>query len=194
MRARGFTLVELLVAVAVLAVVAALAWGGLATLARTRADIEAEHVRLQALSRSLGRFEADVRAALARPVRGEAGEILPALRGEPGLLELSRGLAPSLIEATEPDLRRIAWRRSGARLERLSWAALDRTPGAQPAVESLLEGVQDLQLRYLDAQGRWQSRWLAGEERLPLAVELQLALDGQGSLRRVIELPAAEAR
>jgi len=187
--AGGFTLVELLVAVGVLAVVAALAWGGLATLSSSRAQIEAEHLRLEALSRSFGRFEADLRAAVARPVRGEFGDSLPALRGEPGYLEFTRGLPTSLIESSGPDLRRVAWRQAGSTMERLVWPTLDRAPGASPIVEAMLPDVLGFELRYIDAQGRSMQRWLDGADRLPRAVELRLDLQGQGSVRRLIELP-----
>jgi len=187
--AGGFTLVELLVAVGVLAVVAALAWGGLATLSSSRAQIEAEHLRLEALSRSFGRFEADLRAAVARPVRGEFGDSLPALRGEPGYLEFTRGLPTSLIESAGPDLRRVAWRQTGSTMERLVWPTLDRAPGASPIVEAMLPDVLGFELRYIDAQGRSMQRWLDGADSLPRAVELRLDLQGQGSVRRLIELP-----
>lgn len=186
---QGFTLVELLVAVAVLALLATLAWGGLATLSRSRAQIEAEHVRLEALSRSFGRFEADLRAALARPVRDEFGASLAALRGEPGYLEFTRGMPTSLIESSGPDLRRVAWQQTGTVLERLVWPTLDRAPGASPVVEAMLPDVTRLELRYIDAQGRSMERWLGAAESLPRAVELRLELQDQGSLRRLIELP-----
>ncbi len=192
-RARGFTLVELLVAVAVLAVVAALAWGGLASVARTRALIEAEQLRLAALTRAFGRFEADLRAAIARPVRDGAGAEGPALRGEPALLEVTRGLPPSLIETGGADLARVAWSLQSGSLQRAAWMVLDRPAGIAPPSEALVPGTSRIEFRYLDAQGRWQSRW-ADSVRLPLAVELRLGIEDLGELRRVVELPAAEPR
>lgn len=192
-RARGFTLVELLVAVAVLAVVAALAWGGLASVARSRALIEAEQVRLAALTRAFGRFEADLRAAVARPVRDGAGAELPALRGEPALLEVTRGLPPSLIETGGADLARVAWSLQSGSLQRAAWTVLDRPVGLAPLTEALVPEADRIEFRYLDAQGRWQSRW-ADSVRLPLAVELRLGIEDLGELRRVVELPAPEPR
>lgn len=192
-RARGFTLVELLVAVAVLAVVAALAWGGLAAVARSRALIEAEQQRLAALTRAFGRFEADLRAAVARPVRDGAGAESPALRGEPALLEVTRGLPPSLIETGGADLARVAWSLQSGSLQRAAWMVLDRPAGVAPLGEALVPDASRIEFRYLDAQGRWQSRW-ADSVRLPLAVELRLGVADLGELRRVVELPAAEPR
>lgn len=192
-RAHGFTLVELLVAVAVLAVVVALAWGGLAAVARSRALIEVEQVRLAALTRAFGRFEADLRAALARPVRDGTGAEVPALRGEPALLEVTRGLPPSLIETGGADLARVAWSLQSGSLQRAAWTVLDRPAGVAPLGEALVPEASRIEFRYLDAQGRWQSRW-ADSDRLPQAVELRLGIEDLGELRRVVELPAQEPR
>jgi len=190
-RIAGFTLVEVLVAVAILAVVAALAWGGLAAIARSRDQIASEQARLGDLSRALGRFESDLRAVVDRPVREAAGASVPALRGEPNRLELTRGLPPSLIENSEPDLRRVAWGLGADGLERTVWPVLDRPASVALSVETLLPGVERVELRYLDRQGRWVDRWQQTDG-LPRGVELRLQVEALGELRRVVELPSDE--
>mgnify|MGYP003462655442 CR=1 FL=1 len=76
---RGFALFELLVAMAIFSVLAALAYGGLSSVARTRGELEASGARLKALQLGVAQIGRQLRQAAVRPVRGSYGESLPAL-------------------------------------------------------------------------------------------------------------------
>ena len=89
-RACGFSLVELLVAVAVFATMAALAYGGLDSVVRTRAELGRQQEQFEAIMRSIALLERDLRQAVPRPVRGNYGEPLPAFAGAPDRLEITR--------------------------------------------------------------------------------------------------------
>lgn len=192
----GFSLLELLVAMAVFAVIALLAWSGLDTLARNRHVLAAERARLSALQQTVGQLERDLRQAVARPARDASGLDLPALLGQPSALELTRLAPGSGWQSPLPVLERIGWRCSDGELQRLRWAVPDRAANTRSLRETRLAGVTDCQWRYLDRvpSATWPPRG-AALERLPRAVELRFTLDGVGELRRVIELAdnAAEA-
>jgi general secretion pathway protein J len=90
-RAKAFSLLELLVALAVFAALAAAAYGGLAEIARARGAIAERQDRLAAIVRAVSTFERDLRQAVSRPVRGGArGAIVPALAGAADRIELTR--------------------------------------------------------------------------------------------------------
>lgn len=188
----GFTLIEVVVSLAVFAVVAALAWGGLDRLLRAREVIDSQTASMAALQQAMGRYERDVRQAALRPVRDAAGEPLPALRGSADGLELTRLVGEGGWVREAPALERVAWRCEDGRLQRLRWPVLDRSGGTQPVIEDLLEGVFDCRWRFLDAQGE-QAVWpLPGgtpeTAGLPRGVEWRFRLEGSGELRRVLEL------
>jgi general secretion pathway protein J len=67
---RGFSLIELLIALAVFATMAALAYGGLDSVARTRAELGRQQDAFRDLMRGVGLIERDLRQAISRPVRG----------------------------------------------------------------------------------------------------------------------------
>jgi len=82
----GFTLLEVVVAVALFAVVSTLAYGGLAAVLRSREQLSEASAQLAQLQLAMQMFERDVRSAVLRPVRDGYGEVLPALMGDPTAL------------------------------------------------------------------------------------------------------------
>ena len=210
MRGRGgFTLLELVVALAVFAVLATLAYGGLRQVLQARERLEAVDRELAAVQQAFAALERDLLQAADRPVRDALGDELPAFvgRGEPGegpVLELTRAGRPNPVGLRRSHLERVAYALQGGRLERWSWEALDRAPGALPYREVLLEGVRSLRLRFLGPSGSgpagdgWQPDWPppslpasraggeGGAPALPRAVELELELEGWGALRRLL--------
>lgn len=203
MKRRGFSLVELLVAVAVFAALAATAWGALSRLALTRAAVEEAQQRLADVARSVSTLERELRHLVARPVRDGSGALLPALAGRGDALEFTTiGVAqPGLENGSR--LQRVAWQGHDGALWRQHWEVLDRVPGSTPQRVRRLDDAGVLRVRYLGCDGQWRQDWPppralacagpAAEEAssLPRAVELRLAPDGLGELRRLVELPAA---
>ena len=69
MRRAGFALLEVLVAVVIFAVIAAIAYRGLDTVSRTRTQLAAANARLRELSIAIHLIETDLGQVVARPVR-----------------------------------------------------------------------------------------------------------------------------
>ena len=199
-RTRGFSLIELLVALAVFAALAAAAYGGLAQIAATRGALAKQQDRFAQVVRAVSMLERDLRQAISRPVRGNGrGDYLPALAGTGDRIELTRiGFANPLAEPRS-NLERVAYAVDARKLMRGRYLALDRAPDAAPATTAVLDNTQGLSLRYLGSDGAWRSTWPPSEaptdmktyELLPRAVELRVVTGDIGELRRVIELPSA---
>ena len=199
----GFSLLELVVALAVFAALAAAAYGGLSSVARTRGDLAEKQDRLAAIVRAVSTLERDLRQAVSRPVRGNSrGEPVPALLGGADRIELTRlGFANPRAESRS-NLERVVYVTDGSMLRRGRYAVLDRAPDSAPAVSTLLEKVDALRLRYLGSDGVWRNAWPPAEvpagaldgasltELLPRAVEFRIDTGDTGELRRVIELPS----
>lgn len=172
---RGFTLVEMLVALLIFGMIAA---GGVAMLSfsvRAQSATTRKFEELAGLNRTLSILSADLAQAVARPTRDERGTRLPAFVGEPGgaadpALRLVRGGWSNLDGADRPSLQKVAYRVANGVLERISYPMLDGAAPLAPA--ALLDGVTDLRLRYR-YRGAWSDRWdgTAGAP-LPEALEL----------------------
>lgn len=188
---RGFTLLEMIVALAIFAVMGLAAYVGLDAALKTQARLKREDGRWRAVAMFWLRLETDLRAALPRPLRVRGGQRLPAWMAVPqataaneAQLELTRagegGLAPPW---------RVGYRLRDGRLEWLLWPTLDAASDVDPRAVTLLEGVAVCEFRYLDGQGIWQPRWpVANEAERPRAVRVRLVLDDGSEVQRSFAL------
>ncbi|HLS81816.1 MAG TPA: type II secretion system minor pseudopilin GspJ [Steroidobacter sp.] len=199
MRQSGFTLLEVLVAVAVFAIVGALAMGGYNELTRQSDIVEENASRTRAVQRTVQRLVQDFSMLEPRPVRASLGDsregALRSIRGQTPLAELTRSSWPNPAGVQRSTLQRVAWRLEDDRLIRDYWVVLDRTLNSEPTSALMLEGVQRLELRFMDANRSWHEQWpplgysAPDLPRVrPIAVEIKLDLEDWGEIVRLVEV------
>lgn len=202
-KSAGFTLIELLVALAVFAILALLAYGGLSGMLNTRALSDERADALRELQLAYRTVERDIEEWVPREVRDEYGQAKPALiaGSEIGAaLELTRGGWRNPAEQPRSTLQRVAYAVQDEKLLRSTWLSLDRPADAQPDEQTLIEGVSELRLRFLDESDTWQERWPpAGQAPteqgtqapvpVPRALEMVLVTERWGELRWLFRFP-----
>lgn len=190
----GFTLLELLVALSIFALLAAMAYGGLNTVMKARAATDAQALRLSQLQYTFFWLGRDIEQTVNRTVRDEYGDPQPALRGiELGdyRLALTRGGWRNPVHRPRSTLQRVAYGLRDDQLLRVYWNVLDRAPDSQPVENVLLDGVERLELRYLDAKKEWHDDWpaavtgAAANTAPPLAVEVTIETKQEGRITRL---------
>ncbi|HYI63744.1 MAG TPA: type II secretion system minor pseudopilin GspJ [Allosphingosinicella sp.] len=187
MSVRGFTLVEMLIALAIFGMITTAGVALLTLTVRTQETSERLLDAVGTVRRTGALLTADMAQAAARSRRDGDGRPRPAFTGGDGGEELLIALVRTGWEdeeASHGSLQRVEYRLTGGRLERWSFAAVD---GAGPATAApLLEGVRRARLRYRDREGLWRARWDPTDvAQLPVAVELVTDSEGRGVLRQL---------
>ncbi len=198
-RQRAFTLIEVLVAMAVFAVLAGFAYSTLGQTLLSAEILNERMDRLQALQRTMRLLTDDLQQLAPRPIRDELGDNLrPALDTgfQSGFaLELTRSGWSNPIVLPRGTQQRAAYRIEDGELIRFHWHALDRTLSNEPVSVTLLDGVEGLQFRFLVGNNDYTEQWpplnlsgALGARQRPRAVEITLLLEEEGEIRRLIEV------
>lgn len=214
----GFTLVEVLIAMAITALVAAIAYSSLARVMAGVEGLRASANRSYEINRAMMILSRDLRHFAARPIRDEFGEFQPALTGgELAEFELSftRTGWHNPLEHPRSSLQRVNYRIEDEALWRDSYVVLDRAGDTEPRSTLLLENVELMELAFLGkAQGaqlamendsidtaNWPENWVQDPGSVgnssspgnilaaPQALEITFTLKDWGELRRFYVLP-----
>lgn len=193
---RGFTLLELLVAVAILGVMSVMAYDGLRNFLAGRARLETRVDAFAQVVRTVGQLQQDFEHLMARPVRDALGDREPACRTfrEENVygVALTRYTPWPSLAGGAADLRRVEYRLREGRLWRREWAALDRTSATPFRERALPLAVSALTLRFFGPRG-WQDDWPAAgqgedDDAVPRAVGVTLTLPDGRVLNRLFRV------
>lgn len=196
---RGFTLVEVMVAIAIFVVVGIMAMGGYNALIKQSDIVERNAKRTRAVQSAMQRITQDFSELEPRPIRQPLGSSVdPALLSDSRtqeLAELTRSGWSNPAGVPRSTLQRVRYRLEDNKLRRDYWVVLDRTLSVEPITTLLLDHVKVMTLRYLDANHRWHDQWpppgsaSPDAARLrPIAVEINIELDDWGKLQRLVEV------
>jgi len=195
----GFTLLELLVAVAIFAVVGAMAYSGLRNIMNQQAQTEAHSERLKDLQLAYRVIQRDLEQIVDREIRNEFGDPVDALVGGSGFtgVEFSRAGYPNPAGFLRSELQRVAYVPDQDQLIRRTWRVMDRAQDSQPDEQVLIAQLHEFSMRFLGEDKEWQERWPALTQAqgsatgLPLAIEVTVELDDVGVLTWLFRLPSS---
>jgi len=195
---RGFTLIEILVAMTLMAIIGVLGFRGLDNVRHASERLSNTAARWQEIALASERIGRDVRQAFGVPGRTADGREAPAWQTRRWLDERPEAaqLIFSRLGNGEGDVQRIGYRwdkdaSGGGQLSLLLWPAVDAALPVRRYL--LLDGIAKLELSYLDAQGNWLADWpTALARQLPRALRLVMTLVEGGVVERIFDLPAAE--
>mgnify|MGYP000971149118 FL=1 len=138
--ARGFTLLELLVAVAIFALLGVGSYRLLASTISVRDAAKAHDAALIQLQRSFIVMNRDLSQAIARPIRDQYGDAVAALVLKNNVLEVTRVGVPNPLKQVRSDLQRVSYEvNNKGELVRSAWQQLDRDRGVSPQQTILLK-------------------------------------------------------
>ncbi len=194
----GFTLLELLVAMAIFATIAVISYGGLSSMLKASKSIEIDAIRLKEIQTAVLFMQRDLLSSVNRPVREEYGSTIGALRSSDQgdiLIEFTHGGRRNPAGFLRSSLQRVGYGIDDEEnLVRYIWPVLDRSQDTKPAKVELLSNVENLKFRFLNASNSWAESWppISTTKKLvplPRAVEFSFDLTDWGRIKRLIVLP-----
>jgi general secretion pathway protein J len=202
---RGFTLIEVLLAMAITMLVAVMGYAALST-AMNAAERHGDMVRrLGEMQTAVGWIVRDLRQSVDRPIVDARNDVQAALidtEENAQLLELTHTGWDNPRGQRRGALQRVRYRLdTDGNLWREHWLVLDRVDDEDHLQSvKLLGGVQRFKLQFLNGHsanakqetlgGEWIEQWpvSTGDKYLPLAVQFDIDIDGIGTVHRIVGL------
>jgi general secretion pathway protein J len=191
---RGFTLLEVMIAMAISALVYMGAYGLLDSVLITEERVSEKRVQLEEVQRAFYFMQQDVEQIFPRGVQPAFGEaVLPVVYNSvEERLEFTKVGWRNPIKRARSNMQRVAYVLEGETLYRLHWNVLDGANEEQLKKSPLMEEVKNISFRFYDpSQKQWLSEWNREDDDktvLPLAIEVVVETRVYGELTRVFKL------
>jgi len=179
----GFTLIEIIVALFIFAIVGILAAISLQSMIRAHRELNKSDQQLSQEQIAFTLLRRDISQMINRPIRNEDGAKEPAFIAS-GVDEIDftkTGLSNPLDAARQSDMQRVGYTFSGSDLVRLTWDVLDQPPKANPASQVLLSGIKTASWQFIADDGNTSSIW-------PPAVGSNMKIENPSPLPKVVLL------
>jgi len=187
MKRNGFTLVEMLVALGIFALLAAAGVGVLRSSVDVQSSVDSRLAAMSGIARLNALLSSDLGQAVDRPSRAPSGQ-RPAFVGDQSSMHFVSAGRANLDGAARSELQRIEWRSESGALNRVGFNNID---GNDDGLTSpLVRGVRSAAFRYRMLDGSWSSTFTSTEQQpLPAAVELTVTTDTEAPVVMVFGLP-----
>jgi general secretion pathway protein J len=210
-RTHGFTLIEVVVAMFVSAIMFVIGYSAINQAMIDRDEINVRQARVTEIQRSIRIVAQDFAQLIARPARdtGGNGQLMPAVMAsgtDNTLVTFTRAGWSNPAGLQRPAEQRVRYRFVDGSLVREHWLAVDPALNVEPKQRVLLTRVTAVEIRFLDPVTRnWRTEWPASSAvasgpvspanydimylTRPLAVEFTVVLEDWGRVVRLLEIP-----
>jgi general secretion pathway protein J len=191
--ARGFTLLEVLIALFIFTIISVMMSGALRTVIDAQSGTENSAERLRQLQIVLVRISRDVEQIVDRPVKNANGQDGQAFYGSArGFAFTHGGISGQSSQHNGLQRAQYIWNENG--LWRMVWEVLDQVENSpQPGQRLLLDNVTDARFEYMDDKNAFHPDWpVSGSstQPLPRAVRVTLTFKKWGAIRQLYVIPA----
>ncbi|RTK98869.1 MAG: type II secretion system protein GspJ [Proteobacteria bacterium] len=193
-RRRGFTLIEIMVAVFIFAIIATVSYRIISSLVKTKQVVDETQNKWGNLSLVNSNLERSVSRLIPLVVRDNDGNAIPALLGQEKLtgmydgqleMTLSGSIGDSVLGVKPP--KRVGYRLYKNSLYFITWPTLNRALKTLPEIDLLIDNVSVFKVEYLYGDGKWYTTWPPENgdiSSLPDAMRVNLELNSGESIVR----------
>ncbi|CCQ12759.1 General secretion pathway protein J [Pseudoalteromonas luteoviolacea B = ATCC 29581] len=196
MKQKGFTLLEVMVALAILAVVVMATHQILESTMNAQEASEETLVEIEQWQTVFRFMDQDFSQMSSREVRNEVGDEAPSyvLHGRyqfesqyDGIGFVRDGWINPISLLPRSELQAVGYRVVDDKLQRMYRIYVDQLDGTEPKVQVLLDDVEELKFEFLDKAQKWQEEWRL--KALPLAIAVTVKQKDKAQIRRVFAVP-----
>jgi len=196
-RNRGFTLIEIVVAVAIFAVITTIIFPALLQFLDTRERVTAKQQGLQSLQKTFQFMANDLRYAANRLSKDEYGDKTKTTFSisDDFLLDFT-ALYPDVSIGGQSVPRRVHWQLIDNQLERVQYPVMDPESETRSIVQSLLSDVQEIDIRASkveDGRDNTDDKW-EEQNRLPDMIEVTIVLEDDTEYQRIFTMLGADSQ
>lgn len=205
---KGFTLVELLIAVAIFATIAVMAGSGLRSVLTARDITEENAKRLSELQRGMFILQNDIEQIINRKVRDEYGDSVAAIKGSAsdGYISFTRTGVLNPLKLRRSSLQRITYQLEETDLVRMAWYYIDGALEDDAQITTIMTEVDSIEFGFLTGKDKWEEQWptmgsgsISGSskvkpEPVPKAIKMTLDLIDHGEISRLFIVPGGDAK
>ncbi|MBL4867555.1 MAG: type II secretion system minor pseudopilin GspJ [Pseudomonadales bacterium] len=210
----GFTLIELIVAVAIFAVISLGTFALFQSVLAVKDRTDIQSAALKEIQRGIAIITSDMEQIVQRPIRDQYGDYQrPLVAQHGGEIEFSKAgwtLSP-FSKTRRSEIQRVRYTMEEGALVRSHWYVLDRAGDSTPISLPLIQGVTELSFRYLQKDPQHGSQWVEmwphdgskipeptnppgpikyAPDPLPQVIELNLLTERFGSIKRLFRIVA----
>jgi len=191
-RQTGFTLLEVVVAVSIFAVMGVIAFSGLGKMTRDGQALADSNNRLSDLQFAVVYFDRDWAQVSPRRIRNQYGDEESNIVIVDDSITFTHSGWSNLLGQHRSNLQRVQYLVDDGKLLRRYWRSLDHAVGEAPIQTVLLDNVESMEVAFLNVLGKPIRSWPVDgsyNDGKPILLAFKLELPDRGEIVRLLEVP-----
>jgi general secretion pathway protein J len=187
---KGFTLIEILIALSIFAILATITSSTLYYAFNTRTRVNAQADQMSKLQLAISIVQQDILQIAERAIRGNDMRLFPVFIGQAHYVEFTRdGLTNPQSREKRSTLKRVAFACEEGKLIHRTWQSLDAMNRNEYQEKILIDNITECHFNYINQTLQTLTEWREGAvdqnqraETLPKAIQINLTIKDWGEM------------
>lgn len=190
---QGFTLIEMVIAVAIFAVMMVIAFPGLTHIAKVGEQVGQSNRRLSELQFALTYFNRDWMQVSSRKILDQYGDEKSHIIIQDNSISFTRSGWSNLLQQKRSELQRVEYLLKENQLIRQYWTSLDQLIADEAVATVLIDDIESFSIHLIDSSEKPIERWPLGEQDRqrvdkPIALRVEIDVKNFGMIHRIMEI------